>query len=252
MLRTFSLGAALAITLAAQPPAFEVVSVKHRGDTSKSVQTGPGEFMSLTRWWKYTPTRVSCNLSLANLVEEAYSIREWQLSSPEWVGHETYDFAATMPEGTSRANARLMLRAVLAERFQLRLRREQKEFSTYDLVVGKGGFKSKEVPRAEGGTFGYSMGSGRYEAQAITLRAFADWLTSIAGRPVFDKTGLTATYDIKLEWSPNDVPQGPVLVIGKDAGALSALAGIGLRLEAARAMFDYYIVEQAEKEPTEN
>jgi uncharacterized protein (TIGR03435 family) len=233
------------------PPAFDVVSVKHSGNTSMSTQVGPGSFLSHTRWWHYEPGRVTCNLSLSAIIQEAYSLKEWQISAPSWVESETYDFAATMTEGTPRTTARLMMRTMLAERFKLAFRKEQKEFPVFDLVETKAGFKLKPVEYP--GTFGYEVGVDHYESQAIPLSAFADWLASLAGRPVFDKTGLAGAYHIKLEWSPAETTAEPgASRIGQDAGAFSALVSIGLKLEPRKAMFDYLIVEHAEKEPTEN
>src|SRR5215472_13997160 len=59
----------LAISAAAQTPAFDVVSVKHVGDQqSNAVQTGPGSFRSNMRPFKYTPATVSCRTTMMSIL----------------------------------------------------------------------------------------------------------------------------------------------------------------------------------------
>src|SRR5207249_390169 len=50
------------------------------------------------------------------------------------------------PEGTTKEQVPEMLQALLAERFQLKIHRENREHNVYGLVVGKGGHKLKESP----------------------------------------------------------------------------------------------------------
>lgn len=235
---------AAAFALAAQsPPAFDLVSLKHSGNTSISTQVAPGQFLASTRWWKFEPGRVSCNLPLSALIQEAYSVRDYQISAPPWVDVETYDFAAMMPAGTPRATVRLMLRAMLADRFQLKLRKEQKEFPVFDLVEAKGGFKLKPVETPE--SYAFDVGVDHFESQAITLSALAEWLQPHARHPVLNKTGLAGAYHIRLDWTPSETHTD-------DGGVVAALGSIGLKLEPRKALLDYLIVEHAEKEPTAN
>jgi uncharacterized protein (TIGR03435 family) len=79
----------------------------------------------------------------------AYRIKPYQLTGgPDWFGGptEVFDIRATIPEGVSTARVPEMLKALLAERFGLRIRRENKELPVYALVVARGGPKLKESP----------------------------------------------------------------------------------------------------------
>src|SRR2546423_1563827 len=115
-------------------PAFDVVSLKHVGDTqSNAVQTGPGSFLSNMRPFRFTASTVSCRTMLMTILTEAYDVKTWQVQGPEWLGAEVYELAANMPEGTSRETARLMLQSMLADRMGLKVRRDQKEFSVLSL-----------------------------------------------------------------------------------------------------------------------
>jgi uncharacterized protein (TIGR03435 family) len=87
------------------------------------------------------------------------------------------------------------------------------------VVVGggsPGGGKSVTMPQsgAVSMSFGGRGGVRTTSGRAITTAGLAATLSSIAGRPVLDKTGPTAKYDYKLEYAPDDSqsdtdPAGP-------------------------------------------
>jgi uncharacterized protein (TIGR03435 family) len=83
-------------------------------------------------------------------------------------------------------------------------------------------------------------------------------LPNIAGRPVVDKTGLTAHYDLALPASalspqpssgaspPEDAP------LGSDESIFTALPELlGLRLEPAKGQVEMLVIDHVER-PTEN
>ena len=90
---------------------------------------------------------------------------------------------------------RLMLQALLEDRFKLTVRREPKEQPVYALVVGKGGpklEKSKFQEQACG-----DAGPKWPMAQVV------EFVQNFTGRPLFDKTGPTGFYEIQTEgWAP--------------------------------------------------
>src|SRR5205823_199443 len=65
------------------------------------------------------------------------------VSGPAWLSSERYDIAARTSPQTSQADLRLMLQALLTERFKLTIHREAKELPVYALVAAKGGTKLK-------------------------------------------------------------------------------------------------------------
>ena len=227
-------------------PRFDVVSVKPSGTNEIRIRTNSAPVSSPIHGFRYTPGRLTCNLPLASLIEEAYSVRSWQLSGPEWIGVLTYDVAASMPAATSRPTARLMLRSMLAERFGLRLQHQQRESPVYGLVVAKKGFQLTAAP--DPGAFDYTMGTGRFHATAIPLTPFANWLTSQTDLPVVDMTHISGAFKIDMEWTPDpqDAPRR------WDAGVFRAVERLGLSLERRKVLMEHLEIVQVNRIPTTN
>src|ERR1700728_3229397 len=121
-------------------PAFEVASVKRH-----IFETGVFGFNELGA----TTPRISGNrvaISLAkmpSLIMFAYGVNLHQISGSTTgdVWDNFYDIAAVSPgeAAPTTDRLRLMVQALLADRFQLKLRRETATFPVYDLVIGKNG-----------------------------------------------------------------------------------------------------------------
>jgi len=230
-------------------PVFEATSVKHLGNAA-AVMVGPGTSPGVTRACRYEDTKVTCRQPLLALMQEAYGVHSWQVQGPDWIDAEIYEVAATMPAGTTRETARLMMRAMLADRLGLKLRTDQKEFAIYALTPTKGGPKLTEIEKPARFSYGIVAGNGedtlRFEGKpGIPMAAFVVYLQGPAGRPVIDETGLKGYYAFDLEWTraPED---------RKNAGILSTLGKVGLKLEPQKKLYDVLVIEKASREPTEN
>ena len=91
------------------------------------------------------PARYVCSgCTLMMLMTQAYNAQPWELTIPSFMDSERFEVTAKVPEGATEAQFRLMLQALLAERFKLTVHREKKELQTYELQVAKGGSKLKE------------------------------------------------------------------------------------------------------------
>jgi uncharacterized protein (TIGR03435 family) len=136
----FTSCAALAQT-AENSPTFEVASVKPAAPItgnriSVMMRGGPGT---------PDPGQITYNnVTLKNVLMNAYDVKGFQISGPDWLDSARYDIVAKVPQGATKAQFRLMLQNLLAERFKLTLHREKKELPMYALVVGKNGPKMKE------------------------------------------------------------------------------------------------------------
>jgi uncharacterized protein (TIGR03435 family) len=110
-------------------PEFEVASIK----LNKSAD---GRIMVMPAGGRSTAT----NIPLQFLIENAYRIKDFQLSgAPSWLLSERYDIEAKA-EGTPGYDAMLpMLQKLLEDRLQLKFHRETKELPIYALVVAKTG-----------------------------------------------------------------------------------------------------------------
>jgi len=172
------------------PQAFDVASVKRMPPPAGGVMSQ----MDLK------PGRLTCsNVNLKKLIMQAYRVKDFQVSGPDWLNLEIYDITATMPPATSTDQVLLMMQSLLAERFQLVLHHETKEVPMSALVVAKGGLKIKE---GEFGRSSTSNSSGHLTAQKIPMAKFAEFLAYQLGSPVTDMTGTKGFFDFTLEWTP--------------------------------------------------
>ncbi len=187
------------------------------------------------------------NATLKDLIRFCYQVGNDQISGgPKWFDVDRFDVLAK-PESRARPEQVLqMMQRLLAERFQLVLRRESKEVKVYQLVVAKNGHKLRE-PK-EGQEPGLQGKKGQITAHATPMAIFAKYLSQRLGQPVVDQTGLAGSYDFTLEYEPDN---------GNDpAGAGPSIftavqEQLGLRLQPGKGSIDLFVVDRAEK-PSEN
>jgi bla regulator protein BlaR1 len=260
------------------PLTFEVASVKPSAtdDRRTMIQIQPGGGLRTS------------GTSLKMLLTFAYDVREFQVSGgPGWINTDRYDIVAKAERSAGAENPsddprqmteeqrktvgdqmRERLRALLAERFQLTLRREAKEQSVYALVVAKNGPKLQESQVKEGtGPRGpmMRMGRGELSGQGVKLDMLASTLSSQLGRTVIDRTGLKGNFDFKLTWTPDPGQSATPLGGGPPPGAdappppdpngpsvFTALQEqLGLRLESQKGPVEMLVIDRVEK-PSEN
>jgi len=273
LLHVLALGA-LASLAGAQT--FEVASVKTAAPgTRYAMRGGPGG----SDPGQITYTRVT----LRSMLTKAYGIEGYQLAGPSWIEQERYDVAAKVPPGATKEEFRQMLRNLLAGRFGLVAHGETRELPIYALVVGKNGVKM-QVSRPEQETgpegppvtsvslandglpvmpagykdhlIGMSIaGKTMLRAKGESLEDFAKFLSGDLDRPVFDRTGLTATYDFGIAWSSDQAlahesQLPPTLEPGPDV--FTALQQLGLKLEPRREPVEMVVVDHLEKVPSAN
>jgi uncharacterized protein (TIGR03435 family) len=225
-----------------QAPAFEVATVKQHVFAG----TGGGRLgLSISG------SRVTVStITLTRLISMAYEVKTYQISGgPSWAGDAStaYDIEARGDGTPTVGQAHVMLQALLADRFQLKMHRETKELPVYDLVVAKNGPKMKESAAdatASVDVRGGATGSRQLTYTKMSMAGLATGITSDAGRPVIDKTGLTGNYSFALEWTvdgtPADVATGPSLFTAVEEQ-------LGLKLESSRAPTEILVIDHAEK-----
>ncbi len=273
MSRLVKLIVPLAVAAAAQQPGpltFEVASIKPASADAQGsrIQLMPGGGLKMT------------NIPVLAMITEAYNVRPFQVSGgPGWIQTDRFDLTARAERATAsdvpddfakmtdaqrktrREQTSERLRGLLADRFQLAVHKEMKEQPVYVLVLAKNGPKLKENQNP-GPRQGMSMNRGRLEAMAAPMEMLATVLSNNLGRPVVDRTGLTAKYDFVLEFIPD---------VGSDPGAQGFGDGVntpapnpsgptiftaiqeqlGLRLESTKAPVETIVIDRVEK-PSEN
>jgi uncharacterized protein (TIGR03435 family) len=267
-------------------PEFEVASVKPSVESANAMA-------NVSRGLHIDGAMVSFNgMPLKWYVHYAYTVKESQVTGPDWLNSERVDVVAKLPTGATREQIPAMMQALLADRFKLTLHRDSKESSVYALIVGKNGVKIKESPldadtddgpgkanvdvNVVGGDRGatVSLGKGasvafeaqRLVAKKVTMAYLADSLARFVDRPVVDMTDLKGTYDFTLDYNLDDVralilssaPPGTPLpprqseVGDTGVSLMDSLQAVGLKLEPRKAPLDILVIDHIEKTPTAN
>ena len=209
-----------------------------------------------------------------------FSMQGQVAGGPGWMDTDRFEVEATMAPGTSNEDMRAMIQALLAERFQLKVRIERRELPVFVLETAEGNRKQEaqmrpvavdcdavRAARANGeapvpGPGGAipcstSMALGpvsRIETTGMNMATLAQTLSSESGRPVFDRTGLAGWFAFTLRFAaepggttpaggpPRGVSPDPV-----DAPSLTAALQeqLGLRIESRREAVEVLIIESA-------
>ena len=190
------------------------------------------------------------NAPLRKIVGAAFGIGEdreaYLLAGPGWMVMERYDVSAKFPASTSADQVRLMLQALLKERFGMKFHREMRDVPAYVLVVGKSGLKAR--PAAAGSAPGFNRRPGHLETRSATMAGLADKLSQQSDRPVVDGTAAPGAYEFTLDWTPDELQNDG------QAGAslLSAFEDLlGLKLEARKDPMEVVVVDYVEKFPSD-
>jgi uncharacterized protein (TIGR03435 family) len=258
-------------------PAFEVASVKPNRSTG--VQIVGDEALPGGRY-------KANNLSLRWLISEAYGLpilsSRRLMGGPDWINSEKYDIdakavAGSVPAGLSeqarRERAMLMLRALLRDRFQLKIHRETREQAIFALAVAKNGphlqpAKMQERDCPEVSSFDVSCHhfaaapTGGLHGKSVDMTDLARWLETVStDRPVVDKTGLKGLFDIDVDGDGLMVnfrrPRGEMGAVesgppdAPESGLFSILDHLGLKLETAKGPVEIVVIDHVER-PTEN
>jgi uncharacterized protein (TIGR03435 family) len=228
------------------------------------------------------------NVPLRTIIRSAYQLQDSQLiGGPEWIAFDRFDIVARAegeipPSLVGGPGAlQFMLRALLAERFNLKVHTERRELSIYALVQARNDGKlgahlrpapvdcaavvaAGRTPSAASSEPGQripcnmQIGPGRLIGSSMPVSQLATILSQSVQRVVVDHTGLTGGFDFDLSWMPDQVPQGPLQAGGpsllpsdaNDAGGPSILAALqeqlGLKLEATRAPVEVLVIDRVE------
>jgi uncharacterized protein (TIGR03435 family) len=230
-------------------PAFEVASVK-----PSQRQVGADYNNQFT----VLPAGIIArNATLRRLVSEAYRLQVRQVVGPSWLDQNEYDIEARTGDQANREELDLMLRTLLAERFNLKQHRETREMRVYELLADKAGTKIHSVKSGETAKAGAGF---HFHGD---MRRFADFLAvqfsvpilddpTQPGRaggpaiPVLDRTELPGIYDLAIDVRPE---------LGTDSFTLWQRAlreQLGLRVESRRGPVEVVVVDDAARVPSAN
>ena len=203
--------------------------------------------------------------TMLDLIATAYGVDVANVQGgPSWIERDRYDIRAKVPAKTTPDDVKLMLRAMLADRFHLVVKTGTAPMPTYILSVRPGKPKMTESEGAGEGTCTplpppphASPGAPSYIAvkcKGITMTAFADVLHDFAGgyldQPVVDETSLAGAWDFTVTWTG----QGQLEKQGADGISIFAAVEkqLGLKLELKTAARPVFQVASVNETPTAN
>ncbi len=238
---------------------FEVISIKPTGPTDNRVMMGflPGG--------AFRATGVTAKM----LIQEAFDVRDYQVSGPAWIGRDTFAIDAKPPDqerrpkpilnltlstdGSDESDAAARLRSLLVQRFALKDHIETRDIQTFSLTLDHGRSKLQEATNTrDASQRGLAMGRTQLTGTAVSMRTLALELSRRLGRPVLNQTGLTGVYNFKLEWGLDLDAQG-----GDTLGDAPAISGpsiftairdqLGLRLQSRKGPVKIIVIDDIQK-----
>src|SRR6185312_9945120 len=247
----------------AQKPAFEAASIKPNTSGQDGGSIGP-------RGDRLVATNVPLNslLSFAYAPGNGVLLKGQIAGAPDWAGVDRFDIQAKLPGDAPSvpiSQMRLALQALLAERFQLKVHREDRILPVYNLVVIKRGptlsadqtppapsfiqFSSSGAPLPplpRGAMRIIAGGSGTtLEGSAIPVAKLVTLLQGQSDRIIFDKTGFTGLFDLHLEFTQ---PAAASQTSESSAPSLfTAIQDIGLKLESAKAPIEVFVIDSVHR-----
>ncbi len=195
------------------------------------------------------------DLSLKSVIGIAYGVKNFQIEGPGWLDTVHVDVTAKPPTGYQHSQLQVLLRGLLADRFKLVVHHESKEVPAFALVVAKGGPKLHEATKPR--DF-FTARPGLIQGARVSTAQLAGALARLLGNPVADETGLTAMYEVKVEWTPDETSaaiNGDVAPTAPEPGPtlFTALSDqLGLRLQTRKVPGDLVVVDHMARSPTEN
>ncbi len=202
------------------PREFEVASVRPSASTGQ-------ERVAVGLHMDGSHARIA-TFAVRDLIAMAYRVKNYQVSGPDWISTERFDINATLPAGSTANDVPEMLQSLLADRFQLRLHHDKKDFPVYALVMGKGPLKLKEdAPDADAeetkggfnvaasgsangvsvnighGTY-YTFADNKFEGKKMSMDILASMLERYVDRPIVNMTDLKSAYDLTITLTPED------------------------------------------------
>jgi uncharacterized protein (TIGR03435 family) len=281
-------------SLRAQPPAavnkpqFDVASVRENktGETPYSnFPLGPGPQFDAKGGLLMARDQLLLQYIVFAYKPDMFQIKEFRVKLPDWAQNARCDIEARADGNPTKDDMRLMMQSLLAERFHLVAHTVSHEDPVYAVVLAKPGVAGPQLkphptndptcasvvlPKAVAGAYAPACGASASIAPQmtgdsavagynVTPEAIATAIggtANITDRRVIDQTGLTGTFDYKLEFAPEQpvtagsdaatdfVPVGPLL-----AEALKSQ--LGLKMVSQKKQVEVIEIDHLEK-PTEN
>src|SRR3984893_4703254 len=255
----------------ASGPVFEVPSIK-------PTKVSGSAYTFVRPGGRFTAT----NLPLKGLITRAYRLQGNQVEGgPSWVSSDGFDIEAKAEGNPPPEQVLLMVRALLAERFKLKLRTETRQLPVYALELarsdGRLGSGLRPASPADCVSVPPSSGPpplfdrnrppcgalyspmGHWTGRGVSIEALTSDLSRVVSRVVLNRTGLTGTFDLDLQWTDltvllqpgGSVPDAPPPADNPTWIYTALQEQLGLKLDSQKGPVDVLVIDRAEK-PTDN
>ena len=256
---------------------FEVADLKpsNPGDTGGGLRVTPGGGLEAR------------NMDMRILLATAWDI-DWDhlerfAGVPKWVDSARFDIHAKASTNTNAPpfmgagyiddDVRLMLRALLIDRFKMKVHYEDRQVDAYTLMAGKPKLKKADPANRAGCKEARTVANDPRDSnprlsrlitcQNATMAQFASQLQAVSSDyfafPVEDATGLTGAWDFSLSFSPTWMLKAAGPGGGEASEPIGAISlpeaigkQLGLKLEMRKRMLPVVVIDHIEEKPTEN
>ena len=214
----------------------------------------------------------------------AYNLNGRQIvGGPAWIASDRYNVEARasrrLPSkdgsGHLREPVAVMLRALLADRFRLRVRQESRQMPVYALVRAQplvtpdekhlrparidcddfdARLTSATTDDEKKVAFGdcFERTGGELHVKGRPIQRLADQLVGYFDRVIVNETGLTGLFDVDLTWRGRELPRGAEGRAAERDMILDVLEEqLGMKLEERKAMLPVVVIESIQR-PTPN
>ena len=236
-----------------EAPAFEAAAIKvNNSGTSRS---GISSY----------PNRIKIvNSTLKFCVEIAWNVKDFQVAGGGgWMDTDRYDIDAVAANPFTPGESRKMMQKMLADRFGLVVHSETQDRPGYVLVPGRNGPKLPPPVDDPSVLFNRTpTGDRTLTAPNVSMKQFANALSTALGSIVVDQTGIEGKYDVSFQWTPDaseprmsksaePLPPPPSDATPGPSIFTALQEKLGLKLEARKVPVEVIVIEQAHR-PSEN
>jgi uncharacterized protein (TIGR03435 family) len=254
----------------ADRPKFDAVSIK----VNRSAGVGS---VNLTQSGGHL---TASNVSLKFLIIQAYELGRVNFASnptgANWIDSEHFDIEAEAEGNPTVDQKRLMIRALLADRFKLTMRHETRQLPQYALVLSKPGSLGRELKPHTFDTKCVDVPAGQPRpavvpgaplvppcgalrvvgddlvGQDVTMAKLSETLGILVERNVVDRTGQNGTFDLTLHFQRALEPDAGASDPSGPPSIFTALQEqLGLRLKPQKGPIDVLVIDHVE-EPSAN
>jgi uncharacterized protein (TIGR03435 family) len=231
------------------------------------------------------------NIKLIQFIAFAYSLTQIQLRSVElrtpWTTVDRFDIEARATGSPTKAQYRLMMQSLLAERFKLVAHYETRVVPVYVMALAKPGKLGPQLrlhraddpacaatppspPPGEADAQGFpetcggpqsmqpsTPGRMKTGGRDVSMARFAAIITGVGvvDRPMIDQTGIKGTIDYSLEWRRVSIqlPPGATVEPDEDAPTFQQAMKeqLGIRMVSRKGPSELFFIDHVEK-PSEN